>query len=67
MTITDLNDDLKKLNRSKGNSVFSWNGWTIEKFTPSGRAPFSKDGVFRNGKWGFLTRYEVNDDGTWQV
>lgn len=69
MTITDLNDDLIKLNRVKGKngSQFFWRGYDIIKFSPNGRAPFSKDGVFHQGQWGFETKFEVSDEGKWRV
>lgn len=49
-----------------GKSV-SWNGWTIESFRKNPRGYFSKDGVFRDGAWGFVTSISPDNNGKWSV
>lgn len=43
----------------------SWNGWTLELFKPDARAFTKRNGAFRNGSWGFLTRVNADDQGKW--
>jgi hypothetical protein len=43
----------------------SWDGYTIELFKPTNAGYSSKRGAFRNGRWGFLTRVEANEQGRW--
>lgn len=45
----------------------TWNGWTIEVHRPNPRGFVSPDGVYRNGRWGFLTRIAPDANGTWRV
>lgn len=49
-----------------GNDI-SWNNYTLEFFRPAEQAIYSKDGAFRNGKWGYINRSEVNDKGLWEI
>ncbi len=46
---------------------YSWDGWTIEQFVPNDRAATRVNGAFRNGVWGFLNRYEVNEKGKYNL
>lgn len=64
---------IKKVNkfvdeqRKLGNDV-RWDGWTLVFFRPSPLAIYNgKDGVYRNGEWGFDNRVEVNDKGLWEI
>lgn len=53
--------------RARGNDVF-WEGFsTIVFFNPADKAMYSTKGIFRNGRWGYANRFDVNDDGTWRV
>ena len=52
---------------TKSNGRFYWDGWTICKFTPKSAGAMSVKGIFRSGRWGFESRIEVADDGTWSV
>ena len=44
-----------------------WNGWTIESHRPHSKAYFAKNGVYRNGKWGFVTSIHPDANGQWRV
>lgn len=66
MTITNQDFDFSKMN-ARGKAKFSWNGWNIEKFVPHGGAWLSAKGVFRDGKYGYLTVHEVQPDGSWKI
>lgn len=72
MIITDMNDDLNRLNRvlskKEGTGVKArWSGWEIVKFTPNEIAEFSPKGVFHDGTYGFQKTYQVSPDGKWYV
>lgn len=41
----------------------AWNGWTLELFKPDARAFTKKNGAFRDGRWGFLTRVTPDEQG----
>lgn len=62
MIIANLEYDLTKLHGD-----YHWEGYTIVKFTPNGRAAFSKRGVWRNGKFGYQEVFEVQQDGKWHL
>ena len=49
-----------------GNDV-RWDGWDIVFFREAPQAVYSKEGVFRNGTYGFDNRVTVNSQGTWEV
>jgi hypothetical protein len=51
-------------NKSLG---FYWNGWDIVKWTPSPNGFSQKNGMFRNGQWGFSVNIPCTDSGTWKV
>ena len=44
-----------------------WDGWDILHWKPNHNAYTNKKGMFRNGRWGFVTRFPVRDDGTWRI
>lgn len=47
-------------------SEIRWDGWTMVHFFPH-PAAFRKGGAFRNGRYGFETRIEVDSKGAWNV
>jgi hypothetical protein len=51
-------------NKSQG---FFWDGYTIVKWSPSNNGYLEKNGMFRNGKWGYSSRYEMKSSGTWEI
>lgn len=40
---------------------------TLVFFRPADAAVYSKDGAFRNGRWGFDNRVEVNEKGVFDI
>lgn len=67
-----INLDIRKVHsfvskqQHLGNDV-RWDGWDIVFFRPVEHAIYSKDGVFRNGVWGFDNRVIVNSEGIWSI
>ena len=53
-----------KKNKDKG---FYWDNYTIMRWTPSNNAIMEKTGMFRNNRWGFVNRYNLKNDGTWDL
>jgi hypothetical protein len=49
-----------------GNDV-RWDGWDIVFFREAPQAVYSKDGVFRNGTYGFDNRAIVSEKGVWEI
>lgn len=49
------------------NSNAQWDGWTVEVHTPRPGAMFKKNGAYRDGKWGILNRYPIQDNGRWRL
>ena len=45
----------------------TWKGWTIEIFSPHPAAKFNRNGVYRNGSWGYMQTVPVDSDGLWRV
>ena len=56
---------VEKMQR-QGKNV-KWDGWNIEVHRPNPRGYFAKEGVFRNGKWGFVTSIAPDTNGMWRV
>ena len=46
---------------------FYWEGYTIVKWTPSPEGYLQKNGVYRNGKWGYVIKHKVTNQGTWEL
>lgn len=58
---------LEKLNSTSSDHYY-WEGWTICKFSPNKSAAYDKDGAYNDPLgWGYLTKYEVNEDGSWNL
>lgn len=55
-----------KQQQSLGNDV-RWDNYDIVFFRTSEKGITSKDGAFRNGKWGFENRFGVNESGEWNL
>lgn len=49
-----------------GNDV-RWDNYDIVFWRESEKGVTSKDGAFRNGKWGFENRFAVNEKGEWNI
>ena len=46
---------------------FFWDGWTIVKWSPGHNGYTEINGMFKNGKWGYVNRYQLTNKGTWWV
>ena len=46
---------------------FYWDGWDIARWVPNQNGYSSKNGAFKNGRWGIVFRTKVSDAGTWRV
>lgn len=46
---------------------YFWDGWTIKQFVPNDKAMFRTNGAFKDGRWGFMNTYEVNEKGKYNV
>jgi hypothetical protein len=46
---------------------FFWDGWTIVKWSPSNNGFMQKNGMYRDGKWGYSNHYYYNSQGIWEL
>jgi hypothetical protein len=46
---------------------FFWDGYTILKWSRNDNGYMQKNGMFRNNKWGYVLRYKLKNNGTWEV
>lgn len=51
-------------NKSKG---FFWDGYTLIKWTPGHNGYMEKNGMYRNGQWGYATKFRMTNQGTWKL
>jgi hypothetical protein len=56
-----------KLVEKNKKSGFFWDGYVLVKWTPTPDGYMQKNGMFRNNKWGFASRYQVTTKGTWEI
>lgn len=49
------------------NKNYFWDGWTLLKFKANPRAYTNRNGSFKNGTWGFVTRIEANQEGKYVI
>ena len=68
LTLNDLNHAEKfvKQQNKAGNNV-RWDNYDIVFFKENPRAMFSRNGAFRDGKWGYQSVSKVTEAGTWEV
>lgn len=68
MVIKSVQQAEKFVNQQKrlGNDV-RWDNYDIVFWRESEKGVTSKDGAFRNGKWGFENRFAVNESGEWNI
>jgi hypothetical protein len=64
--ILDYDKAHKFVEKNKKEGFF-WDGWTIVKWSPSNNGYMEKNGMLRNNKWGYANRYELKDNGTWEL
>lgn len=61
------NADRKLAKLTASGRDIRWDNYTLVEFTPNDSARFNKNGVWRNGQYGFQRKYEVNDKGLWYI
>lgn len=44
-----------------------WDSYDICIFRPDPRAEFDVNGIFRNQNYGFLERFEILENGNWEI
>ena len=44
-----------------------WDGWDIKSWRRDHKGFFNKQGIFKNGNWGIVECFAMEDDGTWKV
>ena len=53
--------------KNKSNGFF-WDGYTIIKWSVSNNGFMQKNGMFRDNKWGYSSRYILDtSSGTWEI
>lgn len=63
LNYSDAHDFVSK-NYHRG---YFWDGWTINRWVPNPSGYMSKNGSFRNGRWGMKFEFPVTDNGNWEV
>jgi len=46
---------------------YFWDGWNISRWVPNPSGFMSKNGMYRNNKWGMSYSYPLQDSGSWEV
>lgn len=52
------------VNANKGNGFF-WDGYTIVKWSPGHNGYLQTNGLYRNNKWGYASRFSMTEQGVW--
>jgi hypothetical protein len=60
-------DEAHKFVQKNKQNGFFWDGYTIIKWTPGSNGYMQKNGMFRNNKWGYASRYELKVSGVWEL
>lgn len=60
-------EDAHKYVSDMSHRGFRWEGWDIVRWVPSENGFSSKNGRFRNGRWGIEFRTKVAINGTWRL
>ena len=50
-----------------GHRGYFWDGWDIHRWVPNPSGFISRDGEFKNDRWGMKFTFPVSHDGTWKV
>jgi len=64
--VLDYEQAHKFVEKNKKNGFF-WDGYTIVKWTPGSNGYMQKNGMFRENKWGYSSRYNVTSSGMWEL
>lgn len=59
-------DKFVERQQKMGVDVF-WDGWTMCFFRPEPMGEFSKAGSLHNGQWGYINRFETDDEGVYNL
>ena len=46
---------------------FFWEGYTIVKWSPGHNGYVQTNGMFKNGKWGYSSKFTMTDKGIWMM
>lgn len=46
---------------------YFWDGWDIVRWVPNPSGYSSRNGMFRNGRWGITFRSTVSPEGLWRL
>jgi hypothetical protein len=60
MLITSL-EDMENIVASR--TDLEWDGWNVVKYTKSSDAMFSRDGIYKNGKWCNKKTFPITEEG----
>ena len=66
--VTELNfkEAHKFVDQNKKNG-FYWDNFTIIKWSPGHNGFSQVNGMYKNNKWGYVSRYDLTDKGTWLI
>lgn len=64
--VLDYDAAHKFVEKNKSNGFF-WEGYTIVKWSPSNNGYLEKNGMFKNNRWGYSSRFELKSNGTWEI
>jgi len=56
--------DFVEKNSNRG---YYWDSYDIVRWVPNNNGYSSKNGLFKNGKWGVCFRSKVSNKGTWNL
>lgn len=63
MNYDQIHDFVNK-NKSKG---FFWDQYTVVKWSPGNKGYMQTNGLYRNGKWGYASKFSMTNKGTWLI
>lgn len=66
-TITLDYDQAHRFIDSNVHRGYYWDGWTINRWVPGAASFLSKNGMFKNDRWGARYTFPLKDNGTWDV
>jgi hypothetical protein len=64
--VLDYDQAHQFVEKNKENNFF-WDGYAIVKWSPSNNGYMQKNGMLRNGKWGYASYYHFNSEGVWEL
>ena len=64
--VLDYDSAHKFVEKNKSNGFF-WDGYTIVKWSPSNNGFLEKNGMYKNNRWGYSSRFDLNSNGNWEI